>query len=520
MAKKQKTTLDILKDIQSFRNEQIKESKSTNIFVTEVQLIGTGENSGKKIYRLLEDVYTEDKNGNEIVEVNELFYQYDEKPKLIGKKIQETGEIVVFGNGSFDELSAQRDEIDKCLKEREEQFRAIAKEIGFSKEEIESLSEIELEHKIAEMGINREKDEDEQQNEEEQNRDEKEDREEDARQISKRQVYSIGSMNEISLDAPIDTKGNTLGKELGLKEYAKIMVVHSYKLDDLTDSQGNKGKREKIKFGFIAQKRDGTFETIPLDKISMYRGENRDVTTISDDEEDKKVETRNDEYIFNTPKSNKKLVIRQSEPYGIPEVYLAQTTRDNDGMVGQEMQDRYDGTKSTNVEVREKFNPNKGRNQIDNMRDEAEGHEEVKDREECEEEEIKDIDGDRDTANHLHLKSIINFEGMEAQFDKLATTIGGCVGQEEIQDLLDRTNMKLHDNDTSVTKALKTAINERNNEIIEQAPEPEKVRELMERANVKNPKKAIQTLEMTNWKVGEAVDLCDRQYRNKDNEDI
>ncbi len=510
MAKQRtKTTIEILQEIQNYRNEQIRAGKMTNIFVTEVQLIGTGENSGKKIYRLLEDIYSEDEKGESQKMTQELFFEYENEPNLVGVRNPQTQGIIVpigFEGDRRKEWDAEREDIEKCLEEREKQIRAIATEIGISEEEIESLSEIELEHKIVEMGISLNKDEEKQN---------VEDKEDEAKQVSQKQVQSMGSMNEISLDAPIDTKGNTLGKELGLDEYAKIMVVHSYKLADLTDSQGNKGKRENLKFGFIAQKKDGTYETIPLDMISMYRGENREVTTISDDEEDKQVETKNDEYIFNTPKSNKKLVIRQSDPYGIPEVYLAQTTRDNDGLVGQELQDRFDGTEKTDVEVRKLFNPNKGVDQIDQMKDEAKEHRLAHQDRECNERNIDDVDGDRNTATHIHENSIVQYEGMEANFTTLAKTIGGCEKNIEVQLLLARTNMNL-DNNMTVEQAINSAIEERKNEIIQQADEPDKIIELMERASVDNPNYAIAALQQSNGDVDLAVEIYEQQYRNNE----
>ena len=37
-------------------------------------------------------------------------------------------------------------------------------------------------------------------------------------------------MNSVDLDVQIDTKGTTLGKELNMDGYSKLLVVHSYKL--------------------------------------------------------------------------------------------------------------------------------------------------------------------------------------------------------------------------------------------------------------------------------------------------
>ena len=131
----------------------------------------------------------------------------------------------------------------------------------------------------------------------------------------------------------------------------------------------------------------------------------------------------------------------------------------------------------------------------------------------------EDADGNRNTADHIHENSIVNYEGREANFKVLAMSIGGCSNEQEVNELLEKTNAKLNDDkDLNVEQAVKQAINERNNEIIEQTKEPEKVKQLMESAKISDPREAINILEANNWDLEESEEQCEEQYRNKSEE--
>ena len=118
--------------------------------------------------------------------------------------------------------------------------------------------------------------------------------------------------------------------------------------------------------------------------------------------------------------TGKRLVINQEESYGTPNIYYAENTRDNDGNVGQKLQDKYDGTQSTDVKMRELFNKNTGVYNIEKMHDEAEVHKENK----CEELGIDEVDGDLATGhthNFINENSMIIYNGKEMKVSEVAS---------------------------------------------------------------------------------------------------
>lgn len=393
----QKTNMEILNEIRNQRNEQLKQIGRNDVFVTKVECLGTGENTGMRFFRLIEEkeVYEPGKQEQEIdpktnsvkKEVWEWFYEYgDDGLKMIAVRNPNTQDFVpegimplaLDGKGQK-EWDIEKGDIVKCLEEREKDLKAIAKELGISEEEIETLSEIDLSQKI-------------EQKEEEK----KKEKENESKQLSKEEVEKVGmhGMNEVNLNAKIDAKGTELGNTLKLEGYTKLLVVHSYKLAELKDSEGKQGKNTINKFNLIAQRPDGTYETIPENKLTPYRGANKEVTKINNKDN---VETKNEDCIFEVPGTNKRLVIDQKDPYGIPDIYLAQNTRDNDGQMAQKLQDKYDGTERTDIEVRELFNKNKGEYQADKSVEEVKEHTEAG----CEEIDIDEADGRKDTG-HIH----------------------------------------------------------------------------------------------------------------------
>lgn len=382
---------EIKKDMQTKKQEiiqnRIKVLRERGYFEKisfEIQYLGEGSKSGKDLFRIIENWNLE----NDEIETKEIFYVYGDEAKEIAirsslnedKKIYPTSKSIDLDSNEED---IAIEDIEQCLQVREKQLKELAKELGINEEEIEGLSEIDLEQKIDEM----QKDEDIQDEEQDKN---------EPQQLSEEQVKKVGmtGMNEVNLNARVDSKGTTLGKILNLDGYSKIMVVHSYKLLELTDSKGEKGKPNRFRFALIAQKEDGTYETIPATKLRPYRGENREVTEINDKED---IETRNEDCIFEAPCTNKKLVINQKDPYGIPDVYISQNTRQNDGNMAQKLQDKYDGTHRTDVEVRELFNANKGEYQADRMHDEMKEHKEAG----CKDFDLEEVDGDKNTG-HVH----------------------------------------------------------------------------------------------------------------------
>lgn len=363
MAEKNKSIQDKLNELKQLRKSIYDNPENNNgvMIYNKVEFLGEGENTGKELYRVLEEYSV----GENRTELKEFFYEYENGLlKLIAVRNEKTlGDIIPIEypgeeGPEKENWDAELLDIEQCLEEKEKELKELAKELGIDEKEINSLSEIELEQKI------------------EENQDEQEKQNEDKTQkISDKEAEKIGikgnGMNSAKMDTQIDTKGNTLGKELGLEEYDSILVVHSYKLAELNDAEGKKGKNNNINFALVGKKKDGTLEIIPETKLRQYRGANREVTEINSREE---VEVKNEECIFEVPNSNKRIAIDQKDPYGIPEIYYGKTDKENEGNVMQSVQDERDGTQRKDAEVRALFNSNKGEYQIDKMHDEVKGH--------------------------------------------------------------------------------------------------------------------------------------------------
>ena len=406
---KQKNTMEILNEIRNKRNSELENQKRTDISVVKVELLGKGEKSNEELYRLIEIQEFGDKPSIRF----EKFYTYDDEPKLIAVKNPETGEILPVGmdGNENDKWDIYKEDIQKNLEERERELKAIAKELGLDEEEINSLSEIDLAQIIEDKELEKEE--------------ENEQQDDEAQVISEENAEKLGikgnGMNSAKLDVQIDTKGNTLGKELNLEEYESILVVHSYKLAELNDSKGESGKTNNMRFGLVGKKKDGTLETIPESKLRPYRGANRQVTQINDREE---VEVKNEDCIFEVPNSHKRIAINQKDPYGIPEIYYGKSDKENSGNIMQSVQDERDGTQKKDVEVRALFNANKGEYQIDKMQDEVEGH--IKNG--CDDLDKDEIDGDKNTGHQHNYDDIVItpdtlliYEGKEMTIREIAS---------------------------------------------------------------------------------------------------
>ena len=423
MAEKNKSIQDKLNELKQLRKSIYDNPENNNgvMIYNKVEFLGEGENTGKELYRVLEEYSV----GENRTELKEFFYEYENGLlKLIAVRNEKTlGDIIPIEypgeeGPEKENWDAELLDIEQCLEEKEKELKELAKELGIDEKEINSLSEIELEQKI------------------EENQDEQEKQNEDKTQkISDKEAEKIGikgnGMNSAKMDTQIDTKGNTLGKELGLEEYDSILVVHSYKLAELNDAEGKKGKNNNINFALVGKKKDGTLEIIPETKLRQYRGANREVTEINSREE---VEVKNEECIFEVPNSNKRIAINQKDPYGIPEIYYGKTDKENEGNVMQSVQDERDGTQRKDVEVRALFNSNKGEYQIDKMHDEVKGHIKAG----CNDIDKDEVDGDP-TTGHLHNTedmvitpdTVLIYEGKELSIREIAAESRFKISAEE-----------------------------------------------------------------------------------------
>ena len=217
----------------------------------------------------------------------------------------------------------------------------------------------------------------------------------------------------------------------------------------MTNADGEKGENQIEKYSLIAQKADGTYETLP--QLEPDRGENKRITEINnkDDVETKKVDNR-----FKVPGSDDSLVVDPKDPYNIPNVYLSRNTPDNDGQLAKRLQDKYDGTETMDIEVDAIFN--KGGKYTKEAIKEAEKHPE-----ECEKS-VKEADGDANTG-HVHF----NPEDEEQQKAIEAIMEKGKVTEKEATRLF-ATNLEARENKKEgqerIEKAKDMAVEEINNQ--------------------------------------------------------
>ena len=414
-----KNNLEILNEIRNKRNEELKMQGRTDISVIRVEYLCEDEEGKRKIFREIERQEFYNKPSVNV----EKFYSYEngELTLVAGRSEMSNYEIlpIIDLNNENDDWDILKEEIEKGIDNREKKLQEIAMQLGISEKEITALSEIELEQQVIEKQDGKDEIKENEKEQEEQKEDEK--NENEPEKLTQKQVDNIGLKNQVSLNAKVDSKGKTLGQELGLDEYTSIGIVHAYKLTELTNSEGKSESREDIKFGLVGQKKDGTYEKIPESKIRMYRGGNTEITAVKNPQE---VEHINSDCMFEVVGSEKRLSINQSDPYGIPDVYLAKSSRDNDGNIAQKLQDQYDGTEKTDVEVRALFNENRGTDNIKNMKDEAKKHEEAG----CDELDIDEIDGNVNTGHkHFDLSEQEQQNAIEEIMEK------GKVSREEAE---------------------------------------------------------------------------------------
>lgn len=318
---------DVFKSIMLKRARELEEKGFNNTSIISVEFLGIGNNTKNEYFRLIEN-----KKVGELTETWEILYRVDkEKSKII-----KVGSINTQSQG-YMVKGDEKGDLAHCIEEREKQLEQIANQLGIKKEEIENLSEIELSQKL-EAKTEKKESEELKSNEIENN--------------------ILPGLNEISLNTVINNSGTTLGETLNMNdEYKKLYVVHSYKLANLLSNGKNDSEINNTKFGLVAQKQDGTYERVPQSKLSLYRGENREVTNIKNSGD---VEVSNQDCIFCVPGTDKRIIISQNGAFDIPQVSYAKNTTDNDGLIAETLPGVKEGISKIDIESRAIFNVNKG----------------------------------------------------------------------------------------------------------------------------------------------------------------
>ena len=272
-------------NIQFESNDKEQDNKVLDVkYIGEAEITkevdGEKTTSTKGIYLLIEQ--KKDKNDNLI----QIERYYSEDFEFLGGNNRGDGyDLMLSPEHMQDEkLLEQLRELDKQgefdLNEiEEERLEEIAKELGIDKDDIDKLSEIDLEEikKIKEKSNDenteekeeedteekekentkdkeeRENIKDKEEKEEEENREEK-NKDSEEEQLTKEQVQKISTKTEIKSNQKVTDK-ETLESILGVQDkgYTKIAIIYSEKLKDNANT---------TKFSFVGIKSDGSAEKI------------------------------------------------------------------------------------------------------------------------------------------------------------------------------------------------------------------------------------------------------------------
>lgn len=316
---------------------------------------------------------------------NVIIKYYDENQNFIaGRGVD--GELFPSAEYRNDDLAflSEIDSLDESqgisLNELDEKLDQMAKILGISKEDILSMSEVDLDIAIGEkigddLSLSEDASSLTQEETEKQNSDALEG-------ISKRQ--------EISLDKKVDSK-HTLAEILGVSAGSKLIVVNSDRI---------KNNDVSTRFSCIIQDPNGSLEK--ADMLKQVGGKNSSKNIYETNRDGSVVENKTVQSSFeiDSPLIEDGILTIRIGQMGIPEVAYGQMDRTshNDAFTQRlETRESYPVTSR----VRREFNQNKGRDNIPDKLDEIREHEDHG----CERMTIDEADGNPYTG-HVHSEEI------------------------------------------------------------------------------------------------------------------
>ena len=380
----------------------------------------------------------EGENGNKI----EIERYYTEDGEFLGgnNKVDQYNFIILDENHQNEQKLLEnlnkldKEGIESLNKIEEERLEEIAKSLGFSKEDIEKLSEINLDE--------------ENQNEEEKDNGKRE-KKIDEKSVEGKEVLSKEKVDKISTKTEIKTNQKVTDKEtisqmLGVQDkgYKSIGIVYSDKIKD---------NKNNTRFSIVGIKEDGSAERIDTLEQEYGINPNKSINAINKDGSNIEQEQANSIYKVKGKKETQLAV--DIGAMGTIEASLVRTPQqDNEEAISIPVETS--NIKPTTREVREFMNETKNP-RIKEEIEKAKEHQELG----CEPS-IKDIDDNEYNDTHTH------FEIDEEYLNKCATKI---LENDEIANVYNRTD---------VIKCLKEKIN--NDERINLEKLIEQVEEEME----------------------------------------
>lgn len=400
--KKEKSQAEVLQSIKEVRNREIAGMDASyedrmKIQVQKVMFLGKGQKSGMDFYIVIEEDARK--------ESPKIFLKYyDKENNLLGVQIMQESEARWLPlEGKQGELwDILREDMERCVEERAEQLQQLVKELGIKEEEIEHLSEVELEQRVNEKvdkisdkeDLKEESKDDNELGKDENKLKEKDKEELELTEEEQKQISNTNGVKEVSTSKKMDERGNSLGKLLDLEEYDGLMVVYSEKLSEVQEREGTKSDKSNSSYAILGVKYEGgkkVVERITSEKLQLYRGYND--TSIRFDDNGEVIKDEKTTARFVNPKTHRGIAIERT-PHELKAYYQTGKSMDNTAVM-ERIEDNHTG--QIPVEVKEVFNQNKGYRHIDNIDKETDLHkgENSLDRE--------DADGDFATQECDHL---------------------------------------------------------------------------------------------------------------------
>lgn len=337
-----------------------------------------------------------DKNGN----ITETYF--NENGKCLGGrgmdgKIYPSAEFAEADLSFLGQIKRLSNNPSISLEEYDKNMDKISKELGIKKEDIRSMSEIELDQKLEE----KEENEDKLSLDENKNESSQEQAEQNEEILEK-----IDSKEEIDMDKLIDDR-HSLADILGVQSGSKLIAVYSDKIANNTNS---------TRFSFIIQNPDGTLS--PADMLEQTGGTNSDKTVYETNRDGSQVSKVNVKSSFkiNSPLvKNGILNIRYSSMGYIEANYGEMDPTDHKYAFTQKLEtdrDRY-----TTKEVRDEFSGREdGIHNIEEDLDEIKMHEQAG----CDDLTLKEDDGDM-KSGHFHDSAILEIKAYNPSIEEVFT---------------------------------------------------------------------------------------------------
>ena len=349
------------KDIYTIMKELLEEKKT--IFTKDVRFMGTITSSEEFSTGQVDTTYDIFMMIDEMPDGSVVQKFYDRDKNFIGA-INKDGKIYPSMEFEQEDLSflGQLEDLSKnqgvSLEELDTNLERVSDSLGISREEILSMSEVDLEQKIREKEENGNKlalNKDTELSEEQKKQNEK-------------VLDSISSKKEESnLDKKIDDK-HTMGDILGVEAGCKLIVVYT---DSIANSQSTSNS---TRFSFIIKKPDGTLEQ--ADMLEQTGGKDSDKIIYETNRDGSNVEVNNVNSSYKITSDAAKSIIpggaslsaKIEDDGHIRMIFSLDDRTHNQEGFGQPLET--DRTYFTTREVREEFSQKHGINNVpDNLRE-------------------------------------------------------------------------------------------------------------------------------------------------------